>query len=142
MLVIVALVVGTAVIGLITYTATLEKSKEYGVFKAIGFSNRKLYAVVFQQSLLAAMAGFLLGCVLSVLLGPAIEGNVPVFVTDIRWGYIAFAGTGALGMAALASFIPARPVARLDPAEVFRASRAPCSNLRRCRRSSARGPRR
>ena len=120
-LVIVAFVVGTAVIGLIIYTATLEKSREYGVLKAIGFSNRKLYAVVFQQSLLAAMAGFVLGCVLSVMLGPAIEGIVPVFVTDIRWGDILFAGTGAVGMAVLASFIPARPVARLDPAEVFRA---------------------
>lgn len=120
-LVIVAFVVGTAIIGLIIYTATLEKSREYGVLKAIGFSNRRLYSVVFQQSLLAAMAGFLLGCVLSTVLGPAIERIVPVFVTDIRWGDILFAGVGALGMAGLASFIPARPVARLDPAEVFRA---------------------
>ncbi len=120
-LVIVAFVVGTAIIGLIIYTATLEKSREYGVLKAIGFSNRRLYSVVFQQSLLAAMAGFLLGSLLSTVLGPAIERIVPVFVTDIRWGDIVFAGVGALGMAVLASFIPARPVARLDPAEVFRA---------------------
>ncbi|MFP5319921.1 MAG: ABC transporter permease [Acidimicrobiia bacterium] len=120
-LVIVAFVVGTAIIGLIIYTATLEKSREYGVLKAIGFSNRRLYSVVFQQSLLAAMAGFLLGCLISLLLGPAIERLVPTFVTDIRWGDILFAGVGALGMAVLASFVPARPVARLDPAEVFRA---------------------
>ena len=120
-LVIVAFVVGTAIIGLIIYTATLEKSREYGVLKAIGFSNRRLYSVVFQQSLLAAMAGFLLGCLISLFLGPAIERLVPTFVTDIRWGDLLFAGVGALGMAVLASFIPARPVARLDPAEVFRA---------------------
>ncbi|MDQ3979091.1 MAG: FtsX-like permease family protein [Actinomycetota bacterium] len=120
-LVIVAFVVGTIIIGLIIYTATLEKSREYGVLKAIGFSNGKLYKVVFQQSLLAATAGFLLGSVLSVILGPAIERIVPVFVTQIRWGDILFAGAGALGMAVLASFIPARPVTRLDPAEVFRA---------------------
>ena len=120
-LVIVAFVVGTIIIGLIIYTATVEKSREYGVLKAIGFSNRRLYAVVFQQSLLAATAGFLLGVLLSVALGPAIERIVPVFVTDIRPGDIVFAGVGALGMAVLASFIPARPVARLDPAQVFRA---------------------
>lgn len=120
-LVLVAFVVGTAIIGLIIYTATLEKSREYGVLKAIGFSNRRLYAVVFQQSLLAAMAGFLLGCLISLFLGPAIERIVPVFVTDIRWGDVIFAGVGALVMALLASFIPARPMARLDPAEVFRA---------------------
>jgi putative ABC transport system permease protein len=120
-LVIVAFVVGTAIIGLIIYTATLEKSREYGVLKAIGFSNRRLYSIVFQQSLVAATAGFLVGCALSVVLGPAIERVVPVFVTDIRAGDIVFAGVGALGMAVLASFVPARPVARLDPAEVFRA---------------------
>jgi putative ABC transport system permease protein len=120
-LVVVAFVVGTAIIGLIIYTATVEKTREYGVLKAIGFSNRRLYAVVFQQSLLAATAGFVAGCLLSVVLGPAIERIVPVFVTEIRWGDILFAGVGALGMAIVASFVPARPMARLDPAEVFRA---------------------
>ncbi|MFN2504537.1 MAG: ABC transporter permease [Acidimicrobiales bacterium] len=120
-LVIVAFVVGTIIIGLIIYTATVEKSREYGVLKAIGFSNRRLYAVVFQQSLLAATAGFLLGCIISVVLGPAIEEIVPVFVTQIRPGDIVFAGVGALGMALLASFVPARPITRLDPAQVFQA---------------------
>jgi putative ABC transport system permease protein len=120
-LVIVAFVVGTIIIGLIIYTATLEKSREYGVLKAIGFSNRRLYALVFQQALLAATAGFLLGCGLGVILGPAIERFVPVFVTSIRWADIVFAAAGAFGMAILASFIPARPVTRLDPAVVFRA---------------------
>jgi putative ABC transport system permease protein len=120
-LVVVAFVVGTAIIGLIIYTATLEKSREYGVLKAIGFSNRRLYTIVFQQSLLAATAGFLAGTALSVVLGPAIERVVPVFVTEIRPGDILLAGVGALGMAVVASFIPARPVAHLDPAEVFRA---------------------
>jgi putative ABC transport system permease protein len=120
-LVIVAFVVGTIIIGLIIYTATVEKSREYGVLKAIGFSNRRLYKVVFQQSLLAATAGFLVGCALSVVLGPLIERIVPVFVTQIRWGDIVFAGAGALGMAVLASFVPARPITRLDPAQVFQA---------------------
>ncbi len=120
-LIVVAFVVGTAIIGLIIYTATLEKSREYGVLKAIGFSNRRLYKIVFQQSLVAAAAGFLVGCALSVVLGPAIERIVPVFVTEIRPGDIVLAASGAFGMAVLASFIPARPVARLDPAQVFRA---------------------
>lgn len=120
-LVVVAFVVGTAIIGLIIYTATVEKSKEYGVLKAIGFSNRQLYKVVLQQSLLAAMAGFIAGTILAVLLGPVIERIVPVFVTEIRLADVVFAGVGALAMAAVASLVPARPMARLDPAEVFRA---------------------
>lgn len=119
-LVVVAFVVGTAVIGLIIYTATLEKRREYGVLKAIGFSNRSLYKVVFQQSLLTAGGGFVIGCAVAAGLGPGIERIVPVFVTDIRPGDIAFAGAGAFVMAVVASFVPARPVTRLDPAEVFR----------------------
>jgi len=120
-LVLVAFVVGTAIIGLIIYTATVEKTREYGVLKAIGFSNRRLYRIVLQQSLLAAMAGLVLGCILSLLLGPAVERIVPVFVTQIRVGDIVFASVGALIMAVVASFVPARRMARLDPAEVFRA---------------------
>src|SRR3712207_8259794 len=42
-------VVGTAIIGLIIYTATVEKTREYGILKAIGLSNRRLYSLVFQQ---------------------------------------------------------------------------------------------
>lgn len=120
-LVLVAFVVGTAIIGLIIYTATVEKTREYGVLKAIGVSNRRLYVIVLQQSLLAAMGGLVFGCVLSLLLGPAVERIVPVFVTQIRVGDIVFASVGALLMAVAASFVPARRMARLDPAEVFRA---------------------
>lgn len=119
-LMIVAFVVGTAVIGLIIYTATVEKSREYGILKAIGFSNRRLYALVFQQSLITALAGFIVGTVLAFLLGPAIERVVPVFVTRIRAGDIVFVGTVTFLMAIVAAFVPARPVARLDPAEVFK----------------------
>jgi len=120
-LVVVAFVVGTAIIGLIIYTATVEKSREYGVLKAIGFSNGRLYRVVLQQAVLTALAGFVVGGLLSVVLGPAIERVVPVFVTKIGLGDLLFAGAGAVAMAIVASFIPARPMARLDPAQVFRA---------------------
>jgi putative ABC transport system permease protein len=119
-LMLVAFVVGTAIIGLVIYTATLEKVREYGILKAIGFSNRRLYALVFQQALLAAGAGFVVGTLLSFVLGPAIESVVPTFVTDIRAGDVVFVGIGALLMALLASAVPARPVAKLDPAQVFK----------------------
>jgi putative ABC transport system permease protein len=56
-----------------------------------------------------------------LLLGPAVEQIVPVFVTQIRVGDIVFASVGALLRAIVASFVPARRMARLDPAEVFRA---------------------
>ncbi|HEX2062850.1 MAG TPA: FtsX-like permease family protein, partial [Acidimicrobiales bacterium] len=119
-LVLVAFVVGTAMIGLIIYTATVERRREYGVLKAIGFSNRRLYKVVYQQSLIATATGYVLGCVLSFVVADGVERVVPVFVTAINSGDLVFAASGAFLMSVVASFIPARPVARLDPAEVFR----------------------
>lgn len=119
-LVAVAFVVGTTVIGLIIYTATVEKRREYGILKAIGFSNRRLYVVVLQQSLIAGAGGLVVGCALAFALSPLAGAVVPVFVTDIRSPDIVFVGVATLIMSVVAALVPARPVARLDPAEVFK----------------------
>ncbi len=119
-LMVVAFVVGAAVVGLIIYTATVEKAREFGILKAVGFSNGRLYAIVLQQSVLAAMTGFLFGAAVSFAAGPVLEGLVPVFVTRIRAGDVVLTAAAALLMAVVASFIPARSVARLDPAQVFK----------------------
>ena len=58
---IVAFVVGLAVAGLTIYTATVEKSREYGILKAEGFTNPYLYRVVFEQSMVTGVLGFLVG---------------------------------------------------------------------------------
>lgn len=119
-LVVIAFIVGTAVIGLTVYTATLEKRREYGVLKAIGFSNRRLLVVVWRQSFIAAGLGLAVGIALSLLAGRLLEQAVPSFVTDIRSADLALVTAAVAGMSALASFLPVRPVIRLDPAQVFR----------------------
>lgn len=119
-LIAVAFVVGTTVIGLIIYTATVEKQREYGILKAIGFSNRRLYSVVLQQSLIAGLGGLVTGCALAFALSPVLERIVPVFVTHIRAPDVVFVGVATLVMSVVAALVPARPVAALDPAEVFK----------------------
>ncbi|MBI2169645.1 MAG: ABC transporter permease [Actinobacteria bacterium] len=120
-LVVIALAIGVAVIGLTIYTATVEKSREYGVLKAVGFSNRTLYGIVFQQSLTSGALGFLLGTVLSLVVASGVERLIPSFATSIRAGDVGLAAVAALAMALVSSFVPVRPVARVDPAQVFRA---------------------
>lgn len=119
-LVIIGVVIGTAVIGLTIYTATIEKRREYGVLKAIGFSNRRLVAIVWRQSLVAAGFGLIAGVGLTYAVAAAIQAALPAFVTDIRAGDIALVAVASMLMAIVASFVPVRPVIRLDPAEVFR----------------------
>ena len=119
-LVVIALVIGSAVIGLTIYTATLEKRREYGVLKAIGFSNRRLVVIVVRQSLVAAAIGLVAGIVLTFAVAAVIRATLPEFVTEIGAVDIALAAVAALVMAVAATVVPLRPVTRLDPAEVFR----------------------
>ncbi|MEX1172059.1 MAG: FtsX-like permease family protein [Chloroflexota bacterium] len=119
-LVVIAFAIGTAVIGLTIYTATLEKRREYGVLKAIGFSNRRLYGVVWQQTFIASAIGLVLGAVLTWGVASLVEGLLPSFVVTLGAGDVALVAAVSAGMALVASFLPMRPVARLDPAQVFR----------------------
>jgi putative ABC transport system permease protein len=119
-LVVIALVIGSAVIGLTIYTATLEKRREYGVLKAIGFSNRRLVAIVVRQSLVAAVLGLAGGIALTFAVAGVIRAVLPEFVTEIGVRDVALAAAAALFMAIAATVVPLRPVTRLDPAAVFR----------------------
>ena len=121
MLVIIGFVIGVAVIGLTTYTATIEKSRDFGVMKAVGASGRFLYRIVIVQSVLVGLAGFAVGLGGTILVNRLVEEAVPEFVTELRWLDALGVFAAALVMAGLASFLPAARVDRIDPALVFRA---------------------
>lgn len=119
-LVLIGLGVGTAVIGLTIYTATIERRREYGVLKAIGFSNRKLVMIVIQQSVAAGVIGLTFGVPVTFALAEVVERMEPEFVTTFTAGHIVFVAAAALAMTLVAAMVPIRPVLRLDPADVFR----------------------
>lgn len=116
----IGVVVGGAVIALTTYTATLEKAREYGVLKAIGAPAAFLYRVVLDQSLIVGLLGSTIGIAATVVATHTIEGRVPEFITDLRLGDAALVLGGALVTAVAASYVPVRRIERIDPAEVFR----------------------
>lgn len=120
-LVLIGVAVGIAVIGLTIFTSTIEKSKEYGVLKAIGLKNRQLYSIVFQQALIAGIIGFVIGTVLAIGLGVAVGNYVPQFVSQIRAQDVIWIFALTLAMSTLAAFMPIRRLAHIDPAEVFKA---------------------
>lgn len=61
LMVAIAFLVGTLVVGLVIYTATLERQREYGVLKAIGAHNALLYRTVLAQALIITGLGALSG---------------------------------------------------------------------------------
>ncbi|MEZ5100899.1 MAG: ABC transporter permease [Thermoleophilia bacterium] len=120
-LVVIGLVVGGAVIALTTYTATIEKARDYGVLKAVGASGGFLYRVVVQQSLIVGALGGGLGVGAAALAAPLLERSVPEFVTALGWVDALWVLGAALGVSVVAAAVPARRIDRIDPAMVFRA---------------------
>jgi putative ABC transport system permease protein len=120
LMVAIAFVVGVLVVGLVIYTATVERRREYGALKAIGMRNRTLYRLVASQALIAAVAGGLLGAGLAFGLGAVLVTWRPQFPVVIELGAVAAALGASLLMALLAALAPARAMAGLAPAEVFR----------------------
>ena len=116
----VAFIVGLSVAGLTIYTATVEKSREYGILKAEGFTNGFLYQVVLAQSLVTSALGFLLGASATVLAAPFAQDLVPQFVVFVRWQDILGITAATLIMALIAAVIPVRRLAHIDPVMVFK----------------------
>jgi putative ABC transport system permease protein len=120
-LVIIGFVVGTAVVGLTIYTATIERTREFGVMKAVGAGAGFLYRIVLAQAAMLTVGGFALGLVGALAVARLASEAVPEFATDFQTRDIAGVLTVAGVMALLASFVPVRRVNAIDPALVFRA---------------------
>jgi putative ABC transport system permease protein len=116
----IAFLIGALVVGLVIYTATVERQREYGVLKAIGARNGVLYRVVTTQAFIAAGLGSALGVGLTFAAAELIMDLRPQFLIVIEPAMIAQALLAAFGMALLAALFPARLVAGLAPADVFR----------------------
>lgn len=120
-LVLIALAIGTAVIGLTIYTATVEKRREYGVLKAIGYTNSQLFRIALGQSLVAGIIGFVVGNILITAVVWLAQTAVAGFQYEVGWKEIAATGIVTLAMASFAALIPLKRLMSIDPAEVFKA---------------------
>jgi putative ABC transport system permease protein len=117
----IGMIVGGAVIGLTTYTATIEKSRDFGVLKALGASGAFLYRIVITQSLIVCALGSIAGIVASALAATLIKRWIPEFITQLLWTDVAVVFAAALVMAVVSSYLPVRRINGIDPAMVFRA---------------------
>ncbi len=116
-----AFIVGLAVSGLTIYTATVEKAREYGILKAVGFTNGYLYRLVFEQSFVTAFLGFVFGVSFTLAVAPFLSDLVPQFVVFVRWQDILIVAASTIIMALLSGYVPVRRLAGIDPTSVFKA---------------------
>ena len=110
--------VGIVVVAQTLYTSTMEHIKEFGTVKAIGGGNLDIYRILGKQASIAAVAGFLLGALMSYAMRPVIAKFDLKLIITPAFAAIVFAGSIAMCLgAAMISF---RKVASIDPALVFR----------------------
>lgn len=112
--------IGLAVTALTLYTATLRKRQEYGVLKAIGAKNRHLYLVVTAQTILSLVLGFTIALSLVWLLGWGVPLIVPGMGLSLTVVALSRVLVASLVIGVTAALIPARQLAQLNPAQVFR----------------------
>lgn len=112
------LIIGVIIVGQTIYASTMEHIKEFGTLKAIGASNRDIYAVIIKQALIITTIGYGLGMVLGRF---ALQGTrklgVDAYLPPSVLGVI-FAVTLMMGIAS--SLVSIYKVTKIDPALVFK----------------------
>ena len=117
---VIGFIVGVAVAALSMYTTTTSRLRDYAVLKAIGMRNLHLYALVSRQAALtvgAALAGALLLLGAMAFAIPRLNPSMRLVLTGASLLQITVITSA---MALIASLLPARRVANIDPASVYR----------------------
>lgn len=118
---IVSVIIGIAVIGLTIFTSVIEKGREYGVLKAIGYTGGQLFSIAVIQAVIAGLLGLILGNLLAPLVASLAALFVGGFIYELGTKEIVIVVLAVILMSVISSFIPLRRIISIDPAEVFKA---------------------
>lgn len=116
------LAVGALIVFTTMMASVSERTREIGVFRAIGFRQSHVLKMfvfeIFALSLISGMLGFVIGTGGAQALAPRLAGAPVKIAWDPRVAAMAVALALVIGLAA--SFYPARRASRLDPVEALR----------------------
>ena len=111
-------VIGVAMVYQILSSDVLDHTVEYATFKAMGYTNRFLGGVIFEESLILAVVGYGPGFFCGVTVYSILRAMtaLPVHMTWWRgvWVFLL-----TLGLCIISGVLAARKVRKADPAEVF-----------------------
>ena len=107
-------VVAAAVIGIVMYLSTLERLRDFAVFKAIGWTSGRLFAGLAVQGVAVAVAAAAVAAAIANLLAPLL----PLPSVIPRSAFAALPAV-AVGVGLLASLAGLRRAVAVDPALAF-----------------------
>jgi putative ABC transport system permease protein len=111
---------GLAVVVLTVYMATIARRREYGVLKAIGVRNGRLYQVVVYQAIISTGLGLAAAVAITLLLSVAVPRANELLVLTLSPGSVLRVAAISLGLAAVSALLPARQLAGLEPITAMR----------------------
>ncbi|MCX6622415.1 MAG: ABC transporter permease [Acidobacteria bacterium] len=102
------------------YTAVLERTREIGVLKALGASPGYILKILFRETLMLALIGWVVGIFFTYGTRWAIMTLIPASLTqDIVYGWWPVAGAIAIAGALLGALYPGLKAARQDAIEAL-----------------------
>ncbi|MFH1133417.1 MAG: ABC transporter permease [Nanoarchaeota archaeon] len=125
----ISLIVGGIGIMNTMYTSVLERTKEIGIMKAIGATNRDILLIFLFESGLLGMAGGAIGIAIGIGLSKAVEviARAQLGTSLIQAHFPLYLVLGSLafsfGIGTLAGVLPARQAANLQPVQALRSTK-------------------
>jgi len=98
----------------------MARRREYGVLKAMGVRNGRLYQVVLIQALLTVSMGLAAGIGLTLALSAIVPRFNELIVLSISTTSLLRVTAVSAVLAVAAALLPARQIAGLEPAAVLR----------------------
>ncbi|NCF38167.1 MAG: FtsX-like permease family protein [Gammaproteobacteria bacterium] len=114
-------IIALLVVGMIAFASVHARLRNFGLKKALGFTNRALAIEMVLEALVIVFLSFPLALLLAILASSIIESLVPLYQVPVLEPVpLARTIIAALVLAAIGAYLPYRLIARLDPAQVFR----------------------
>ncbi len=115
---VIGFLVGIIIVYQILYTDVTDHLAEYATLKAMGYKNRYLLKIVFQEAMILSIMGYIPGCILASFMytGTRNATALPLLMTTERSILVLFL---AITMCLVSGAIAVRKVQDADPADIF-----------------------
>lgn len=114
-------IIALLVVGMIMFAAVHSRLQNFGVMKALGFSNHSLVKGMTLESLIMILLSFPIAIIFAQLGAWFIEITVPLYMVPVLETItLLHTFVAALILGVIGAYLPYRIIAKLDPAIVFR----------------------